>query len=73
MARTTGEYLYDWWQTLVKDYRRFRRAALGRIGTIPMDVSGLATYVRARQFTGDIAYGVFVIAIVIAALTLTLL
>lgn len=73
MAKTTGEYLYDWWQTLVKDYRRFRRAALGRIGTIPMDVSGLATYMRARQFTGDIAYGVFVIAIVIAALTLTLL
>ncbi len=73
MAKTTGESLYDWWQTLVKDYRRFRRAALGRIGTIPMDVSGLATYMRARQFTGDIAYGVFVIAIVIAALTLTLL
>ena len=73
MAKTTGEYLYDWWQTVVKEYERLCHAALNRIVTIPMDIAGLTAYIRAKQFSGDVAYGVVVIAAVIAVLTLTLL
>ncbi|MBU4174588.1 MAG: proton-conducting membrane transporter [Actinobacteria bacterium] len=73
MARSTGEYLYDAWKATGKRYRGFRRVALGRAMTIPMDITGLAAYIRARQFTGDIAYGVIVITACAALLALTLL
>lgn len=73
MARSTGEYLFDSWVATQRLYRRFRRAALDRVVTLPMDVTGLAAYVRAKQFTGDIAYGVAIIAAVIALLSLALL
>ena len=73
MAKSTGEYLYDAWVAVGIRYRDFRRLALTRVMTIPMDITGLAAYVRARQFTGDIAYGVIVIAAMAAILALALL
>ena len=73
LVKSTGEYLHDWWNTAYRDYRRFRRAAYGRVVGLPMDIAGFASYVRARQFTGDIAYGVIIFAAVIAIFFLTLL
>ena len=73
LARSTGEYLADFWKALRKRYREFRRAVLDRAYSLPMDVSGLTAYLRARQFTGDLAFGVILIAAVIAVMVLALI
>lgn len=72
LARSTGEYLVDWWAGTRKRYRDYRRAVLSRVVTLPMDVEGFTTFVRAKQFTGDIAFGVGIIAGAIALLVLIL-
>lgn len=73
LAKGVGEYLYDLWKLMRDGYRRWVRLSLDRMLTLPMDIVGLAAYVRARQFTGDIAFGVIIIAVVSALLALTLL
>jgi NADH:ubiquinone oxidoreductase subunit 5 (subunit L)/multisubunit Na+/H+ antiporter MnhA subunit len=73
MAKSFGEYAYDWWKAVRERYRRALRAFGDRLTTVPMDIAGLSAYVRAKQFTGDVSYGVIVIAAVIAVLALTLL
>ncbi|MBU4219187.1 MAG: proton-conducting membrane transporter [Actinobacteria bacterium] len=67
-----GMYLYGTLKALGVDYRRFSKTAFERMLLLPMDIAGLASYVRARQFTGDIAYGVIVITAMAALLALTL-
>lgn len=73
LAKSSGEYAYDWWKAVRERYRRALRAFGDRVATLPMDIAGLTAYVRAKQFTGDVSYGVIVIAAVIAVLALTLL
>lgn len=73
LAKSSGEYAYDWWKAARVRYRRALRASGDRLTTVPMDIAGLTAYVRAKQFTGDVSYGVIVIAAVIAVLALTLL
>jgi len=68
-----GIYLYGVLKAMGVDYRRFSKAAFEWMLLLPMNVSGLASYVRARQFTGDIAYGIIVITAMAALLALTLL
>ena len=73
LARSARQYLVDWRAGTRKRYRDYRRAALTRVVTLPMDIEGLTTYMRARQFTGDIAFGVGVIAGAIALLVFILI
>jgi hydrogenase-4 component B len=73
LARTFGEYLRDVGVAGRKRYRDVRRVAFDRVMTLPMDITGLAAYVRAKQFTGDIAYGIVVIAGMAALLAFVLL
>ncbi len=73
LARSYGEYLRDGWNALLERYDSGRRALWNRLATLPMDVAGLTAYIRARQFTGEISYGVIVIAVLAAVLALTLL
>jgi len=73
MARSAREYLVDWWAGTRKRYRDHRRAVLTWVFTLPMNVEGFTAFVRAKQFTGDIAFGVGVIAGVIALLVFILI
>jgi len=63
----------EWWKGVRRRYREYRRALLTRVVTLPMDVEGFTAFVRARQFTGDIAFGVGMITGAIALLVLVLL
>lgn len=72
LAKTTGEYLGDLWVASGVQYRRLLHVLLDRLLALPMNVTGFTAYIRARQFTGDIAYGVIIITAVIAILALTL-
>jgi hydrogenase-4 component B len=73
LAKSYSEYLYDWWQATRKRYRDARRAFFNRASTIPIDIAGFTSYIRAKQFAGEVSYGVIVIVVVIVALALTLL
>lgn len=73
MAKTSAEYLSDWWKLYRRAYRRLREGTISRTMTMPMDIQGLAAYMRAKQFSGDVAFGVVIIAGVITVLALTLI
>lgn len=73
LARTWGEYIYYWGKALQEKARSARLSAYDRAATLPMDIAGLTAYMRARQFAGDISYGVIVFAAVLAVMALFLL
>jgi len=70
LAKSLGQYIYEWGVSVRSRYRERRRAVIDRIVTIPLDIQGFAAYILARQFTGDIAYGTVIIAVVIALLAI---
>lgn len=70
LAKSLSQYIYEWGVNVRSGYRERKRAVIDRLVTIPLDIQGFAAYILARQFTGDIAYGTFIIAFVTALLAI---
>ncbi len=73
LAKSFGQYISDWVVDIRSRYRKRKRAVVDRLVTLPLDIQGFAAYIIARQFTGDIAYGTVIIALVIALLSIGVL
>jgi len=73
MAKTTGEYVYDWYKGLKPTMKRWSRKVSETATLWSMNVQGFTMYVRAKQFSGDIAFGITLIALLLGLAAFLLL